>query len=152
MNRRGRQRLVLTGVVAVALVGVGGGVSIASADRSAPASRAGDASHEGPDGAETDPEFTGSLPAPAETEQSDRDEAASLQALATTSQSQAEATALAAVPGTVAGSELETDEGFVVYQVSVTQADGTVIEVTVDAGNGTVLTQSRDDDPDATEN
>jgi uncharacterized membrane protein YkoI len=91
--------------------------------------------------------------APAETEQadgqetaaSDSAEKAALQALATVSQSQAEQAALAAVPGTVAETDLDAENGFVVYSVEVNAADGAVTEVTVDAGTATVLAQSAQD-------
>jgi uncharacterized membrane protein YkoI len=153
MNLRLNKKLAVTGAVAAVLVGVGGGASIAATDTppASPSSGTDDDSDEGPGGEqEESPAFTGSVPAPAETEQSEND-ASALQGLATTSQVDAEAAALAAVPGTVARTELEDDEGFVVYQVQVDASDGTSVEVTVDAGNGTVLAQSGSDDGDAAE-
>ena len=97
------------------------------------------------------------MPVTAETEQADGQENASsdaaekaaLQALATVTQSQAEQAALAAVPGAVAGTDLDSQNGFVVYSVEVNGTDGAVNEVTVDAGNGSVLAQQLQeaDDP-----
>ena len=123
-------------------------MSIAATGLPLPATPFSDAADEGPDGAELHPAFTGSVPAPAETEQAEND-AASLAGLARTTPQQAGDAALAAVPGTVTSTELEDDEGFVVYQVQVDRADGTAVEVTVDAGNGDVLAQSTGDEDDA---
>ncbi|MCO7220061.1 PepSY domain-containing protein [Klenkia sp. PcliD-1-E] len=110
---------------------------------------------DGPDGGPgseqdaADPTFTGTVPAPAATEVPDGQEAAgsdgaeqaALQALATVTQAQAEQAALAAVPGSVTETDLDAENGYVVYSVEVNGADGTVTEVTVDAGNGSVLAQ-----------
>jgi uncharacterized membrane protein YkoI len=104
-----------------------------------------------------DPSFTGSVVAPAATEQAGGQETfagagqeqAALQALATVSRSQAEQAALAAVPGTVAETDLDAENGFVVYTVEVDAADGTVTEITVDAGNASVLARQAQDASDA---
>jgi uncharacterized membrane protein YkoI len=53
----------------------------------------------------------------------------------------AEKAALDAVPGEVREVELESESGFVVYEVEVAGNDGTLHEVVVDAGNGKVLAQ-----------
>ena len=119
-------------------------------------------SQDGPDGGpgsdqeEADPSFTGSVPAPAETEvpdgqetsDDDAGEQAALAALATVTPSQAEQAALATVPGTVAETDLDSENGFVVYSVEVNGTDGTVTEVTVDAGSGEVLAQQAQDATD----
>ncbi|SDY49707.1 Peptidase propeptide and YPEB domain-containing protein [Modestobacter sp. DSM 44400] len=99
------------------------------------------------------------MAAPAETEQADGQETsaidsaekAALEALATVSQPQAEQAALAAVPGNVAETDLDAENGFVVYSVEVNGANGTVTvtEVTVDAGNGQVLAQQVQDASDS---
>ncbi|MCO7218384.1 PepSY domain-containing protein [Klenkia sp. PcliD-1-E] len=145
---------------------VGGGASIAAASGpdgdTATASDTAQTDGETADGADggpgseqdaADPTFTGSVPAPAttevpdgqETSGSDAAEKAALEALATVTQTQAEQAAVAAVPGTVSETDLDSESGFVVYSVEVTGADGTVTEVTVDAGNGTVLAQQAGD-------
>jgi uncharacterized membrane protein YkoI len=148
--RRTKTKLVLTGAVAAMLIG--GGVSIAAASSPASSPAGTPATTGEQDG--TDTTFTGSVQAPAEqadgqeTAGSNDQEQAALQALATVPQAQAEAAALAAVPGTVAGADLGNENGFVVYSVEVNAADGTVTEVTVDAGNATVLAQQAQDASD----
>jgi uncharacterized membrane protein YkoI len=167
MNLRlSKGTLAATGVVAALLVG--GGASIAAAAGNDPTAAQGatvdsqetDGEHaDGADGGPgseqdaADPSFTGSIAAPAATEQadgqessaSDGQEKAALQALATVSPSQAEQAALSAVPGSVAETDLNAENGFVVYSVEVNGAAGTVTEVTVDAGNATVLAQQAQD-------
>jgi hypothetical protein len=153
--RQTKTRLALTGAVAALLIG--GGVSIAAA--SGPTSTPANGNEQGG----TDPTFTGSVRAPAEqadgqeTAGSDNQEQAALQSLATVPQAQAEAAALSAVPGSIAGTDLSNENGFVVYNVEVNAADGTVTEVTIDAGNASVLAQQAQeasdpaDAPDAPE-
>lgn len=65
-------------------------------------------------------------------------EAKALADMATVGDNEAKASALAAVPGTVTGVELDNENGSVVYSVEVDTGTGTV-DVKVDAGNGTVL-------------
>ncbi len=64
--------------------------------------------------------------------------------LATIDASQASRAAAAAVPGSAATPILENENGNVVYSVMVTTPNG-VIDVKVDAGNGTVLAQDQGD-------
>jgi len=66
---------------------------------------------------------------------------AALIALATVTPDQASAAAVAAVPGTAGAVEVIHDQGFVVYRVMVTDANGNNTEVIVDGGDGTVLDQ-----------
>jgi uncharacterized membrane protein YkoI len=105
------------------------------------------------EGAEVqDPSYTASIQAP-ESESATEDEAAeaaALQALAKISPDQAKQAALAAVPGTVDKVELENENGNVVYGVEIT-ANGTRVDVKVDAGNGSVLAQDTDDGTEADE-
>ena len=58
--------------------------------------------------------------------------------------------ALAAVHGQVLKTQLENEDGFLVYGVEVVTADKVIMEVKVDAGSGKVLTMNRDkvDDDD----
>lgn len=109
---------------------------------------------ENEDGAQ-DPSFTGSIQAPEDgengTETDDGEageaqEAKALESLATSTAQEASAAATAAVPGTAGAVELENENGYVVYNVEVTSPDGTIVEVKVDAGNGSVLAQEADDD------
>jgi uncharacterized membrane protein YkoI len=48
----------------------------------------------------------------------------------------------------VAEPDLDNENGWVVYSVEVNGTDGTVTEVTVDAGNGAVLAQQAQDASD----
>lgn len=54
---------------------------------------------------------------------------------------QASAAAIGAVPGTAAAPELQDEDGTAVWGMEVTKADGTQVEVKVDANSGTVLKQ-----------
>lgn len=130
-----RQRVITGAVGLAAMAGVGLlGATVAQAGGNGA-------------GSDDDPVLHGSVSAPAEqegaaeTDASDAAESAALEALATVMPDEAEAAALAAVPGTAAQPELENEDGSVVYGVEVTQADGTVIDVKVDAGNGDILAQ-----------
>ncbi len=83
-------------------------------------------------------------------------EQAALAELATVEQSAAEAAAVkAAGGGEVVRAELEEEDGFVVWDVVVRAADGTLQEVTLDAGNAAVLGLEGEDDevdgPDSTD-
>jgi lipopolysaccharide export LptBFGC system permease protein LptF len=60
-------------------------------------------------------------------------------------QAAAEEAALGAVPGEVKKTELENQNGSVVYEVEVVGKDGKLREVTVDAGNGRVLGQEMEE-------
>lgn len=141
---------------AIAALALGGtGIALAQDDAApAPSSTAGaeagegtaeDPAGEGSDGQE--PTFAGSVPAPAETDNgqmSEAEESATLEGLATITPEEAAAAALAVVPGSAGDAELGNENGFVVYDVTVTAADGTTVDVKVDAGNGQVLAQETD--------
>lgn len=62
---------------------------------------------------------------------------------------QARAAALAVQPGTVGETELERENGKVVYSVDITAANGQKYEVTVDANTGNVLKSEIDNDDEA---
>jgi uncharacterized membrane protein YkoI len=157
--RRHKAKLATAGVLAAVAVGSGASIAAAGPDSTAtPAAdqQQADGEHADGPGSEEDaqdPAFTGTVPAPAETEQPDGQETpdgggqeqAALQSLATVSQQQAEQAALAAVPGTVAETDLDAENGFVVYSVEINGPDGTVTEVVVDAGSGQVLAQQAQD-------
>jgi len=72
-------------------------------------------------------------------------ESAALEGLAQVTPEEATAAALKAVPGTAAAAQLENENGYVVYGIEVTAADGTVIDVKIDAGDGAVLAQDAAD-------
>ena len=65
-------------------------------------------------------------------------------ALAKIAWGQAVQKALAAVHGQVLKTELEEENGFLVYGVEVVTADKAIVEVKVDAGSGKVLAMERD--------
>lgn len=100
--------------------------------------------------ADESPDYTSSVTVPQTpdtgTEADDESaDAAKLAPLATVTPEQATAAATAAVPGTAGTPELSDENGNVVYDVEVTAADGSKVEVKVDAGNGSVLAQETDD-------
>jgi outer membrane lipoprotein SlyB len=55
------------------------------------------------------------------------------------------------VSGTAGAIELDNENGNVVYSVEITKADGSKLDVKVDAGNARVLHQEADDGDDAGE-
>lgn len=70
-----------------------------------------------------------------------------LAALATVNEAAAGAAATDSLGGgEVVSAELEDEDGFVVWEVEVRAADGTVQEVTVDAGDARILGTEREDD------
>jgi hypothetical protein len=73
----------------------------------------------------------------------DRDEAA-FSEMAKISLDSAVKEALKQVPGKVVRTELENENGYLVYGVEIVKADHQVYDVTVDAGNGKVLKTDRD--------
>lgn len=178
MNLRlSKSKIAAAGVITAVLVGGGASIAAASGDASGPASAAVGADEQQTDGEQADgadggpgseqegneqesgePTYTGSVTVPAdneadgqETEDSEAAEAAALESLATLTPAEAEQAAVAAVPGTVAQTELDNENGFVVYSVEITGTDGSVTEVKVDAGNGAVLAQETGEDDDPSE-
>jgi uncharacterized membrane protein YkoI len=69
----------------------------------------------------------------------ERAETAKLTSLAKIDASRAAAAAVAKVPGTVLKTELDNENGNLVYSVEIKQASNEVRDVKVDAGNGAVL-------------
>lgn len=100
----------------------------------------------GEDGDTTqDPSFTGSIPVDeAQTDgMSEADEATALQGSAKINAAAAEAAAIAANPGTtVVKSGLESENGFLVYEVQLSNG----MEVKVDAGDAAILHSAQDND------
>ncbi len=143
-------RAITAGTIATALALGGTGVAMAT---TAVASTPADATS-----GEQDSSYVGTIPAPNEgTEGAEGSEGAegtegteganetaesgALASLATVTPDEAAAAALKAVPGTVTDSQLEDENGYVVYSVYVTAADGSLTEVKIDAGNGSMLAQ-----------
>ena len=128
-----RLKRVLASIAIAAGLGVGAaGIAAAANDSGSPAPAS------SVDGEHQDPSYRSSIQAPESANENDAEEAKALEALATTTPDQARQAALAAVPGTAGNASLEEENGNVVYSVEVT-ANGTVTEVKVDAGNGSVL-------------
>ncbi len=97
------------------------------------------------------PDYRGSVTVPQvpDTSKSADDEAADTAALAHLAKvtpEQAASAATASVPGSAGKVQLEDENGNVVYGVEVTTANGSRVDVKVDAGNGAVLHQESDDE------
>jgi uncharacterized membrane protein YkoI len=123
-----RRKLVVGAAVAILTLALGG-VAIATQQ-----------------GQEVDDIKGGSIAAPCgsgeENEAAENEaESKNVEGLAEIDRSAAEKAALDAVPGEVREVELESESGFVVYEVEVAGNDGILHEVVVDAGNGKVLAQ-----------
>lgn len=95
---------------------------------------------------EEHPRYSGSIQVPEQPDQpgtphqGEQQEAQALAGLATITADQANQAALAQVPGaTVQNTELENEDGSLVYSVQLVDSAGKAQEVKVDAGNGTVL-------------
>lgn len=135
------KKLVAAAAAAAVLTVGAGGTAIAAQQGALP-------------GQEDEPAISGSVAAPPETEANDategpENEAAEskqLEGLAKIDQAAAEKAALDAVPGEVKKTELDNENGFVVYSVEVMGQDGQLQEVVVDAGDGTVLAQEAEED------
>jgi uncharacterized membrane protein YkoI len=143
-----RKKLLIGAAIAILTLGVGG-VAIATQQGeqeenikggsiAAPAG-----SDEEDEGAESEgAESEGAENEGAENEAAENEaEGKNLEGLAKIDRSAAERAALDAVPGEVREVELESESGFVVYEVEVAGNDGTLHEVIVDAGSGKVLAQ-----------
>ena len=124
------RKAILTGAAAVGVVLGAAGITAAATNSSSPSTA------EAADQAES-PSYTSSITAP---------ENATLDGLAKITPAEAAAKAGAATNGTAGKVELENENGNVVYGVEITQADGTKLDVKVDAGNGEVLAKESDGD------
>jgi uncharacterized membrane protein YkoI len=142
------------GAMAVAVLALGGGTALAA--QQAPQTQQGQSTTQQE---AQDPAIKGTIPAPkdqgnetAEGQNGQDNSAAEaaetqqLQGLAKIDQAAAEKAALAAVPGQIQKTELGDENGFVVYSVEVKGADGTVTDVKVDAGDGSILAQETGED------
>lgn len=144
MSIKDRSKRVLAG--GAAAVGLTLGVAALAGATTTPDQTAPADSTAVEQGESQDPTLNGSIQSPEDESLSEADEAKSLEGLAKISPADAEKAALAAVPGTVNGAAaLENENGSVVYEVDVTDANGQSVEVKVDAGNGDVLAQETGD-------
>lgn len=135
-------------VTAAAVVGVAaGGYSISAATTGqtdpAPASTEADDIQ--------DPQLDGSVQVDEVDGESEADETSRLADQATVSEADAAAAATKAHPGDISASQLENENGSLVWEFTVTQADGSTLEVKVDAGNGSVLAADTVDETEADE-
>jgi uncharacterized membrane protein YkoI len=130
------RRKLIVGVAAAVLV-IGGGGAAVAAEQGAPP------------GQVEDPNITGTVSAPGGNEGAEGHENEAdgqLEGLARIDRAAAEEAALGAVPGEVKETELENENGFVVYGVEIQGKDGRLHEVNVDAGNGKILAREMEDD------
>lgn len=164
-----RKAIVVGSIAAATVIG---GATMAAANQPAPSASTASAATSatpGATGADTEtkdgpdqsdkgdkgetPDVKGSIKAPetkddakgAETAASQQAEDAALAKLATVDKAAATSAATGAVPGTAGPATLQDEDGSVVYKVEVTKADKSVVEVTVDAGNASVLGQDASD-------
>jgi uncharacterized membrane protein YkoI len=124
-------RKLIVGVAAVAVLALGGGATITAQQE------------------DETPITGGTITAPAGSNQEDEateEEGKSLEKLARMDRGAAEEAARGVVPGKVREVELESENGFVVYEVEIAGEDGRLHEVIVDAGNGEVLGQEIEQD------
>lgn len=152
-------RKLAVGALAAGLALGGTGVAVASSGDTAEDTKKASGAESNME--ESDPSYTGSVKAPADTESdgaegedseaSEAAESEALQSLATITAEQAKAAALAAVDGEAGEVELGNENGYVVYEVEVTTADNQSVEVKVDAGDGAVLAQEAEDENEADE-
>ncbi len=141
---------IIAGVAAAAVLTVGAGAAMAAQQQPQDTTTGTQTTQQ----EEQEPSVNGSVAAPAETEADDATEgpenetaeAKQLKGLAKIDQTAAEKAALDAVPGEVKETELDNENGSVVYAVEVTDKDGQLQEVLVDAGDGTVLAQEAEED------
>lgn len=135
------KKLVASAAAAAILTVGAGGTAIAAQQGALP-------------GQEDEPAVSGSVAAPAETEANDATEgpdneaaeSKQLEGLAKIDRAAAEKAALQAVPGKVKKTELDNENGSVVYSVEIMGQDGKLQEVVVDAGDGKVLAQEAEED------
>ncbi|MDZ4825402.1 MAG: PepSY domain-containing protein [Actinomycetota bacterium] len=131
------RRLVYTGATALGLVAGTAGLAAATTQSSEPSATTAPSDEETGD---SNPNYTSSITAP------DNENEGNLAALATITADEAAGAATTATGGTAGETELENENGNVVYGVEITLPDGTKLDVKVDAGNAAVLAQETDDD------
>lgn len=148
-----RARLTKLGAALAALAALAiGGSALASAAGSDPQpAKAPAAAQQDREDGDQSPAYRSSVTASEQEFGSEQAEAQALRSKATVSPAEARSAALAAVPGTPGQIELDNENGNVVYSVEITKADGSKLDVKVDAGNSTVLHQEADDVDDAGE-
>lgn len=142
------RKKLIAGAAAAAVLTVGAGAAMAAGQQPR------DTQQE-----KQDPAVNSSVKAPPETEandaaegsENDAAEASQLKDLAKIDRAAAEKAALEAAPGEVKETELDNENGSVVYSVEVAGKDGKSQEVIVDAGSGKVLAAQQDEEDGADE-
>lgn len=147
MKKPSRKSVVVTGSVVgagVLALAVAGGVAVAVVGPQTATDRV-EAVFD-----DDDRDVTGTVEAPREALRSDdAAEQRALREAATTTPEQAGRAALTGHPGgEVLVTELDEEDGWVVYEVLVRDGEGLLHEVTVDAGDGGVLARELEDDDD----
>jgi uncharacterized membrane protein YkoI len=131
------RRLVSTAAIAFGLVaGAAGIAAAATSQASTPEATSAPTDTETNDPA---PSYHSSVTAPDDENEGD------LAQIATITTDEARAAAVNATGGTAGDTELENEDGNVVYGVEITLPDGTMLDVKVDAGNATILAQEPDE-------
>ena len=87
-----------------------------------------------------EPSYTGSIKVADTAAANEASESAALQGSAKIAQADAEKAALAKVPGTLVQTTLENENGYLVYSVTIKDAQGAISDIKVDAETGSVLT------------
>lgn len=144
-----RNKAVVAVLATTAALGGGVGVAAAAGGSPSPSSSSADQAEgaEQQEGTEQqEPALNGSIQTQESADENEQQEQQRLSSQATVTKAEAERAALAAVPGTVASSQLGDENGSLIWEVDVTQADGSSVEVKVDAGNAKVLAQEAGDD------
>ncbi len=143
MNKFRTAAVTAAAVVGVAAGGYGIAAATAGQTDQAPASTEADDVH--------DPQLSGSIQVDEFDGESEADETSRLADQATVSEADAAAAATTAYPGDISAGQLGNENGSLVWEFSVTQTDGSTLEVKVDAGNGSVLAAEADDDEESDE-
>ncbi len=121
-------------------------LGIAGAQTPAPPTPQTAVQNEGSNQEDQQPTYTGSIKAPeTQGDMSEQEEAKALAGLAKITADQAKEAALAQFPGAaVTKTELENENGSVVYSVALTDKSGKAQDLKVDAGDGKVLATEAD--------
>ncbi len=135
-----RKRLIVGAAVAVLVLG-GGGAAIAAQQAQEENINGGTITAPAGSGEDNEAVENDAVENDAVENEKAENEGKGLEGLAQIDRAAAEKAALAAVPGEAKETELENENGFVVYEVEVAGEDGKLHEVVVDAGNGKVLAQ-----------
>lgn len=139
-------RTAVVTAAGAALLGGGTAVALAQTGEPTPPATSSEGSEENGGKDDEGPSVAGGITVPEQA--GEQDEAAEQQALAglaTVTPEEAVRAATTAEPGTAGPAELGDENGSLIYEVTVTRADGSVVEVKIDAGNAAVLATEPED-------